>query len=277
MKISVTVSQQHNGVSIRDYLEQQGYSTTQIKRFKYNGTITVNGTPVTVRCVLKTGDVLQLTSNERLATPSFASCKAEIMFADEYMYVANKPYGVAIHPDRAHRAETFGNMLAATFDNGFQLHIVTRLDKTTSGLVLGALDEITAQKLNDMQSGHLIQKCYVAEVEGIVEKNVDVIELPLARLDGQNKTVVDCKAGKPSTTKYEVIARRKNTTLMKVQPLTGRTHQIRAHLAAIGHPIVGDTLYGAQKAQRIKLHCQTLCFIHPYTGNIVEVTAPADF
>lgn len=277
MKISVTVSQQHDGASLRDYLEQQGYSTTQIKRFKYNGTITVNGAPVTVRCVLKTGDVLQLTSNERLATPSFASCKAEIMFADEYMYVANKPYGVAIHPDRAHRAETFGNMLAATFDKGFQLRIVTRLDKTTSGLVLGALDEITAQKLNDMQSRHLIQKCYVAEVEGIVEKNVGVIELPLARLDGQNKTAVDCKAGKPSTTKYEVVARRENTTLMRVQPLTGRTHQIRAHLAAIGHPIVGDTLYGAQKAQRTRLHCQTLCFVHPYTGNIVEVTAPADF
>ena len=275
MKITLTVTAKENGLTLKEYLAEQGYSTTQIKRFKYGGEITVNGAPQTVRYVLKTGDTLTLASVDRLATPAFAQETAEILYADEYLYVANKPYGVAIHPDRAHKEETFGNMLATHFGNGFQLRIVTRLDKTTSGLVLGALDEVTAHKLNDLQLQHGITKAYVALVEGNVLPDSGEITLPLARLDGQNKTVADVN-GKPSDTLYQVL-RRGDTTLLSVTPLTGRTHQIRAHLSAIGHPIVGDTLYGGSTAKRIMLHCEKLCFVHPFTGKQVEITSPIDF
>lgn len=276
MKINVTVTQQHNGVTVKNYLLSEGYSTTQIKRFKYTGSITVNGEIVTVRHVLKYGDVLTLQSDDRLATPMPSSQQAEILFADKYLYVANKPYGVAIHPDRAHNTDTFGNMLAASFGDGFELRIITRLDKTTSGLVLGALDEVTAQKLNDLQHHHAINKTYMALVEGQVSTDAGVITLPLARVDGQNKTVID-NCGKTSETHYEVIERRNASTLLRVKPLTGRTHQIRAHLAAIGHPIVGDTLYGAKSAERIALHCEKLSFAHPYTKTEMVVTSPIQF
>lgn len=276
MKLILTVTANERGMSIKEYLTQQGYSTTQIKRFKYGGEISVNDESVTVRHILKEGETLTLATSERLVTPTFATQSAEILFADEYLYISNKPYGAPIHPDRAHKTDTFGNMLATSFGADFQLRIITRLDKTTSGLVLGALDEVTAQKLNDLQQQHGIAKTYLALVEGSVETDVAEITLPLTRLDGQNKTVVDVN-GKPSQTLYRVIDKRENSTLLSVTPLTGRTHQIRAHLAAIGHPIVGDTLYGASAANRIMLHCQKLCFSHPYTGKQLEITAPIEF
>ena len=276
MKLTLTIPEQYDGITLKEYLRQQGYSTTQVKRFKYGGEMTVNGQPVTVAQVLKFGDILALATDERLETPTFASNPATILFKDKYLYIAVKPYGVPIHPDRAHKTETFGNMLATSFGNNFQMRIVTRLDKTTSGLVLGALDEITAQKLNLLQQKHGIVKSYLALVEGKVENDSE-ITLPLTRVDGQNKTIVDVEHGKYSQTAYKVIKTQENTTLLNVTPLTGRTHQIRAHLSAIAHPIVGDTLYGANAAQRIMLHCQQLTFTHPYTGEQINISSPIEF
>lgn len=275
MNICVTILASEADSTIKQYLANKGYSTSQIKRFKYDGAICVNGQPVTVRYVLKVGDVLQLNSNERLSTPKFSEQSADILYQDEYLYVANKPYGVAIHPDRAHKTDTFGNMLATSLGQGFQLRIVTRLDKTTSGLVLGALDEITAQKLNEMQLHHQIHKTYTCLVEGIIDTDNE-IDLPLARIDGQNKTIVDA-SGKPSHTIYHVVERRDSATLLQVTPVTGRTHQIRAHLSAIGHPICGDVLYGAKPAEKITLHCEKLHFTHPYTQKTIDVVAPIKF
>ena len=276
MKHTLTITRQHDGVTLKEYLAQQGYSITQVKRFKYGGMMTVNGRVVTVRQVLKVGDTLTLATDKRLETPEFASMPANILFADEYLYVASKPYGVPIHPDRAHRKETFGNMLATSFGNEFQLRIITRLDKTTSGLVLGAFDEVTAQKLNTLQQNHEITKNYVALVEGEIETDGE-ITLPLTRIDRQNKTVIDFEGGKKSHTLYKICEKRDNTTLLQVTPLTGRTHQIRTHLAAIGHAIVGDTLYGAKHAERIMLHCEQLTFTHPHTGEKIDVCSPVEF
>ena len=276
MKQSLTIDEKYDGVTLKEFLLQQGYSTTQIKRFKYGGEMTVNGQVVTVRQALRQGDTLSLATDDRLETPPFASNAAEILFADKYLYVATKPYGTPIHPDRAHKTETFGNMLATSFGCDFQLRIVTRLDKTTSGLVLGALDEVTAQKLNALQIDHGINKSYVALVEGIVERDSE-ITLPLTRVDGQNKTVVDMECGKPSHTIYNVREICQDTTLLTVTPITGRTHQIRAHLSAIGHPIVGDALYGAKPDKRVMLHCERLTFTHPYTGEQINVVSPIEF
>ena len=275
MKLTLIINEQHDGITLKEYLSQQGYSTTQVKRFKYGGEMTVNGQQVTVRQLLHAGDTLTLATDERLETPVFASNAANILFADKYLYVANKPYGVPIHPDRAHKTETFGNMLATSFGADFQLRIITRLDKTTSGLVLGAFDEVTAQKLNSLQQNHQITKTYVAFVEGKVEADGE-ITLPLSRIDGQNKTVVDMEHGKPSRTSFIVRETGTDTTALTVTPLTGRTHQIRAHLAAIGHPIVGDVLYGAKPAERILLHCEQLTFTHPYTGEQLNIFSPIE-
>ena len=160
-----------------------------------------------------------------------------------------------------------GNELSGAFGESFTLHIVTRLDKTTDGLVLGALDEITAQRLNDMQFRHEIHKTYHAVVEGRLQSDGE-IALPLAR--NGNKTVVSAE-GKSALSFYKVLQNNQDTTLVQLTLGTGRTHQLRAHLSAIGHPIVGDKLYGATTGGRIQLTCVKLQFAHPHTGEKVVV------
>ncbi len=213
---------------------------------------------------------MQFCTNERLQTPSFATQPAKILFADKYLYIAHKPYGVTIHPDLAHREETFGNMLATAFGQPFELRIITRLDKTTEGLVLGAFDEVTAQKLNDMQYAHKISKTYHALVEGHL-LGCGKIDFSLSRQG--NKTVVDAN-GKSALTFYEEILFDGQNTLAQLQLGTGRTHQIRAHLGAIGHPIVGDKLYGATTGKEVQLRCVQLQFVHPITGENILVALP---
>lgn len=254
-----------DGKTVREYFEAERFSSEQIKRYKFCGEISVNGQKVSVNCILRKGDVVELYTEKRLKTPKFAQKAADVVFADDYLYIAEKPYGLAIHPDRAHPEGTFGNELAAYFGAGFELRVVTRLDKTTSGLVLGALDEITAQRLNEMQLQRRIIKRYSAVVQGYMSKKQGNIELPLLRDDKHNKTVVS-QEGKAAVTKYAVLKEENGFSRLLIEPQTGRTHQIRAHLAAIGHPIVGDALYGAQPADRLMLHCESLCFEHPESG-----------
>ena len=267
MKISFVVSAELVGKTVKEYFALEGLSTTEIKRFKYDGHIWANGKDVTVRYQMQLGDQMDFETNERLQTPAFAKEPAKLLYADKQLYVAYKPYGVAIHPDLAHHTETFGNMLATTFGESFTLHIVTRLDKTTDGLVLGALDEITAQRLNDLQYHHKIAKTYRAVVEGKLI-GCDKIDLPLSRVG--DKTVVD-EGGKKALSFYKAISHNDNCTLVELTLGTGRTHQLRAHLSAIGHPIVGDKLYGATTDGGIQLTCVKLQFTHPNTGKNIVV------
>lgn len=267
MKITFDVTATLAGKTIKQYFEMEELSTTEVKRFKYDGRILANGQSVTVRYQMKLGDKMEFATNERLQTPSFAKTPAKVLYADDHLYVAYKPYGVAIHPDLAHHTETFGNMLATAFGETFTLHIVTRLDKTTDGLVLGALDEITAQRLNDMQFMHEIHKTYHAVVEGCLQGS-GKITLPLARQG--NKTVVS-ETGKNALSFYKVLQNNQHTTLVELTLGTGRTHQLRAHLSAIGHPIIGDKLYGATTGDRILLTCVRLEFAHPHTKENVVV------
>lgn len=276
MYIQVTITERWDGARVCDYLRGEGYSETQIRRYKFDGEITVNGAPQNVDYVLKCGDVLALRTAERLQTPSFAPEAATLLYADKYLYVALKPYNVPIHPDRAHPTGTFGNMLATAFGDGFKLRLVTRLDKTTDGVVLGALDEVTAERLNAMQRRGEIDKTYTALVEGRLPQTCGEIALPLLRVDELGKTVVD-NAGKPSLTLYRALGQEGGNSLVRLLPKSGRTHQLRAHMAAIGNPIVGDELYGAQPATRIMLHCSELTFAHPYSGKSVHVAAAPDF
>ncbi len=276
MKVSFVVDAELQGKTLFEYFLQEQYSTTQIKRLKYNGNISVNGKTVTVRYVLQQGDMVLLESYESLQSPLPAQEKAQLVFADQYLYVAEKPFGVPIHPDRAHANNTFGNMLATSFGIGFELHLVTRLDKTTQGLVLGALDRITAEKLNRLMFEHKIHKTYLALVCGCPPCERGTIDVSLLRDDSKNKTIVD-NNGKQAITAYRVLKCYAQTSLVELCPITGRTHQLRAHMAHIGCPIVGDELYGSNFGDRIMLCCHSLSFEHPYTKQQLTVQSSCDW
>lgn len=277
MKIVKQIGAVDNGKTIRQLFAEMKLSATTIKKFKYDGVIDVNGSVQNVNYVLKCGDLLTLVANERAMHPEKAALSAKIAYVDDFLYIADKPYNLNTHPDRAHREDTLGNRLSTTFGEDFALRIVTRLDKTTSGLVLGALDAVTAERLNDMQLRHEIAKTYIAAVHGQFEQRQGQIDLPLLRVDEQNKTVCDC-SGKAACTVYSVVNYNpeQDVTIVRLCPLTGRTHQLRAHMAALGHPLVGDVLYGGKPADRIYLHCMQLTFVHPVTGKTIDVTSKPD-
>lgn len=277
MKIVKTIDNADCGKTIRQLFAEMKLSGTTVKRFKYDGKIDVNGTVQNVNYVLRQNDVLTLVANESALHPEEAEISAKIAYVDNFFYIADKPYGINTHPDRAHKEDTLGNRLSTAFGKDFALRIVTRLDKTTSGLVLGAFDAVTAERLNDMQLRHSIVKQYVAVVCGKVQPDQGRIDLPLLRVDEQNKTICD-PLGKPSATEYTTLHYNSetDTTVVRLTPETGRTHQLRAHMAAIGYPILGDVLYGGRPADRIYLHCARLTFVHPFVDKVVDVKSVPD-
>ncbi len=270
-KIEYTVLPADCGLSIKQIFDKMNISTTIVKRFKYHGKITLNGILCNVSKIVETGDILCAETDEETTSVEKSPFAAEILYADKYLYVANKPYGIATHPDRAHKTDTLGNRLATALDLK-NLHIVTRLDKTTSGVVLGAFDELTTSYLNEMQFNHEIEKTYVAVTDRQVASS-GIVDLPLLRIDKQNRTIVD-ENGKPSQTKFETICCKNGYTYVRICPLTGRTHQIRAHFSAIGAPLLGDVFYGGTEHERVMLHCQRISFVHPFTKEKIEVSCP---
>ena len=271
---SVTVTKEMAGKTVKEFFLSLQFSTAQIKRIKFEGYIAVDGVPCTVRRVLRQGERLEYQTYAKVFAPPPSEHKGNVLFYDRYIYVADKPYDPPTHPDRAHRQSTLANDLAAYFGKGFELRIATRLDKTTSGIVLGAFDAVTARKLGDMLCRGEIVKTYCLLAEGVLQGEGE-IRLPLLRRDAQNVTVVD-DCGKPSLTLWQAQPAGE-CSLVYATPITGRTHQIRAHFAAIGHPVCGDVLYGARPAERIMLHCERLRFVHPTTGMPIEIFCPAPF
>lgn len=205
----------------------------------------------------------------------------DILHIDEHIIVINKPAGLPVLPDGWEKdAPYLVKMLEEQYGKVFIVH---RLDKITSGVMVFAHDADTHRALNMQFEKHEAQKVYHAIVEGNPNWDEKVTKFPLrANVGKKHRTAVDNKNGKPSETKFKIIKRYQDAALVEASPMTGRTHQIRVHAYALGHPLVGDVLYGAQESYivtRPMLHAQTLSFIHPGTNERIIFSAPrpADF
>jgi tRNA pseudouridine32 synthase / 23S rRNA pseudouridine746 synthase len=212
------------------------------------------------------------------------------LYIDEHIIVADKPAGLLAVPGRgADKQDCLSARLAAEFG---EIHIVHRLDQATSGLMVFARTLAALRDLHAQFRAGTVDKAYEAIVLGKPEQTSFDINLPLgADWPNRPKQKVDVENGKPSTTHVEVISFdvTTNTSRVKLIPVTGRTHQLRVHLMAIGHPIVGDALYGSQgkldKAStsadmcvdRLMLHASELAFAHPFTGERLAFESSADF
>ena len=205
----------------------------------------------------------------------------KILYEDEYLLVIDKPAGLSVLPDGWEKdSQYLVKMLEEPYGKIFIVH---RLDKITSGVMVFARDAETHRELNMQFEGHQAEKVYHALVEGNPKWDEKIAKHPLrANVGHKHRTRVDDKNGKPSETRFRVIKRYPEAALIEAKPMTGRTHQIRVHAYALGHPLVGDVLYGAQETSAIArpmLHAQSLSFIHPATKEKVRFTAahPADF
>ncbi|HEX9384785.1 MAG TPA: RluA family pseudouridine synthase [Anaerolineales bacterium] len=205
----------------------------------------------------------------------------KIIYEDKYVIVVDKPAGLSVLPDGWEKdSDYLVKMLEEEYGKIFIVH---RLDKITSGVMVFARDAETHRALNIQFENHDAQKTYHAIVEGNPKWEEKVAKHPLrANVGHKHRTMVDDKNGKPSETRFRVIKRYPESALVEAKPMTGRTHQIRVHAYALGHPLVEDVLYGARDLYglpRPMLHAQSLSFIYPATNERVKFSAPhpADF
>ena len=195
-----------------------------------------------------------------------------IIFEDDWLLVVNKPAGIAIHPSVLHYSDSLCNGIKFYFDKiGLKKKIrpVNRLDLNTSGLVIFAKCEYIQECLINQMKNNQFKKEYLAVCDGIFDEKSGTINLPIARKE--NSIIERCisENGQTAITHYEVLKEFDNYSLVKCSLETGRTHQIRVHMSAIGHPLLGDSLYGSisDLINRQALHCFNLQFIHPVYNN----------
>lgn len=202
---------------------------------------------------------------------------AELIYCDDSLLVANKPAGLLAVPGRgADKQDCLSARLQKEFPDALVVH---RLDMATSGLMVFARGAAMQSRLSQIFREREVQKRYIAVVAGRVAPAGE-IDLPLlVDWPSRPKQKVDCESGKPSLTRYRLLAHdaETDTSRLELEPVTGRTHQLRVHLAAIGHPIIGDALYAGRAAERLLLHAQSLSFAHPLGGELLDFVCEPPF
>jgi tRNA pseudouridine32 synthase/23S rRNA pseudouridine746 synthase len=201
-----------------------------------------------------------------------------IHFADEHLLVVEKPAGLLSVPGRLpENRDCVVTRLQIAYPDALTVH---RLDQVTSGLMVFARGKAMQSALGMMFERRRVTKRYVARVEGLVQDNAGEVDLPLI-CDWPNRPrqKVDFEIGKPALTRWRVLRRDpvSGQTLLELEPVTGRSHQLRVHLTSVGHPIVGDSFYGAAEAPQVCLHASRLGFTHPVDGESLEFTSKAPF
>ena len=208
-----------------------------------------------------------------------ASKPLDVIYNDRWLTVLNKPSGMLTVPGKALEDSLYSRFRAA-FPEAAGPIVVHRLDQETSGLVIFVKDKEVHRALQQQFEAHTIRKCYVALVDGLVSQDDGLIDLPLRPdVDDRPRQRVDPEHGKPAVTHYRVLERKPDVTRLALEPLTGRTHQLRVHCShplGLNCPIVGDRLYGKASA-RLMLHAQSITFVHPVTGEQLTLDCPPEF
>lgn len=259
----------------------RGLANEQIK----NGQILVNGEAKKAKYAVKEGDVISYEVPEPEVVEYVAEdLPLEIVYQDEDVAVVNKPQGMVVHPSAGHTSGTLVNALMyhikdlSGINGVLRPGIVHRIDKDTSGLLMIAKNDQAHLSLADELKNKKSLRKYWAIVHGNLPNDRGVIEAPIGRSEKDRKKQAVTAKGKPALTRFQVLERFGDYTLVELQLETGRTHQIRVHMAYIGHPVAGDEVYGPRKTLKGHgqfLHARTLGFTHPRTGEVLEFTAEA--
>ena len=209
------------------------------------------------------------------------SIPLDILYEDNWFLILNKPSGIAVHPSLLHYDDSLSNGVKYYFDSiGLKKKIrpINRLDYNTSGIVLFAKSEYIQEILNKQMQDNILKKEYLCVINGLLEEKSGILDFPIDRKEGSIIERCISSDGKPSVTRYSVIKEFKNQNFSLVKCIleTGRTHQIRVHFSHIGHPLIGDTLYGlpSDLISRQALHSYKVSFIHPITKKELTIISP---
>ncbi|PEJ60805.1 RNA pseudouridine synthase [Bacillus sp. AFS002410] len=279
------VKKEHNGILLREFLKLKELSKRALTDIKFQGgKITVNDEEKTVRTILNESDLVQIyfpiekPSEELIAE----EIPFEIVYEDDAVLVINKPSGIPSIPSREHPKGTLANGILYYYQSiGLQstIHIVTRLDKDTSGLMLVAKNRYIHYLFskNELKS---VQRKYIAIVHGHMNESIGVIRAKIARKSDSIIKRVVSENGQEAITHYNVLLANRKYSVVELELETGRTHQIRVHMSSLGHPLIGDDLYGGKNdtLKRQALHSYKLSFMHPidHFRKNLEIALPPD-
>lgn len=280
MKHQVTPNEE--GMRLRDVLRQSiGMSYTAMKSAKWDGRILVNQSPRTVDQPVHVGEWIEVLDREALPVYSLTPYyrPVSIAYEDDDLWIIDKPAPLASQSSERQSDDTLENMLYAHLGcpADFIYRPVNRLDKGTSGLMVVAKNAHAQYRLQRLLHTDEFRRTYLAVTEGVPKVPQGMIDAPIAKEDAASiKRVID-PAGKPSITHYQVLENDGHRSLIRLQLETGRTHQIRVHLAYLGCPICGDFLYGQELPElprRFALHSEEILLHHPITGDWLTITSP---
>ncbi len=263
-----------------------GQTRAAVQRLLENGLVRKNGAAVKKNLRLAGGERLEITLPEpRDSAAEPEEIALDIVYEDADVIVVNKPRGMVVHPAPGHENGTLVNALLAHCGDSLsgiggerRPGIVHRIDKDTSGLLIAAKNDAAHQCLSAQLKTRTLSRIYDAVVIGGIQGDEGTVDAPIGRSTRDRKKMAVVSSGRPAVTHYRVEARYDGYTHLKCKLETGRTHQIRVHMAHIGHPVAGDPLYGP-KTDRTGLggqclHARELVFIHPATGRQVRLKCP---
>ena len=287
MTRELTAATEHAGVRLDAFLSADGALTrSQAARLIAEGRVRVNGKPAAKSARLSGGetvtvDVPQL--RETVLPPQ--DIPLDVVYEDDDVIVVNKPTGLVVHPAPGHPDGTLVNALLHHCGDSLsgiggekRPGIVHRIDRDTSGLIIAAKNDAAHLALSAQLKDHSLSRTYECLVTGNMKQDSGTVDAPIGRSSADRKKMAVVPTGRRAVTHWEVVARYPGVTHLRCRLETGRTHQIRVHMAYIGHPILGDTVYGAKKPvpglTGQCLHATGLRFIHPRTGEPVELHCP---
>lgn len=281
-RLELTVNPTQSGRELRSLLKGElGLSSTLIKRLKRTETgLMVNDERAFTNRVLREGDRLavDLDAAETATDVEPIPMTLDVLYEDEYLLVINKPAPLACIPTSLTPGEpTLAAGLMHRLGPGASVHLVNRLDRGTTGLLAAARNAWAHDRLRRQLHKGAFQRRYAAVCVGTPEPKVGTVSLPIGRAPGSAIQRQVDPAGREAVTDYRVLEERGGFSLVELTPRTGRTHQIRVHMAALGCPLAGDWLYGTEDRDLIArpaLHAAHLELIHPVTGNVLRLDAP---
>ena len=281
-KYKYTVTTGDDGKRVAELLRSEFKFSHRFRtRMKFDKLVDLNGPPVPGHTVVHPGDIISIRLPEEKSDFPPEDIPISVLFEDDDLLIVNKQPGITVHPTKGHPYHTLANGIQKYMedtDQSFKIRFANRIDMDTTGIVIVAKNSNAQNEISTQLRARNVIKEYTAVVHGVIPEDQGdfTIDLPIGRPVDDNIHRAVLPDGKPAVTDVHVLERFRDTTLVRLTLHTGRTHQIRVHMAHIGYPLVGDPLYGTGDGMldRQALHSTRIVIHHPVSGDILDITAP---